>query len=80
MKPVAFPEQNVVYAEEQPPYQPLPAHRSGGVGVVTSCWAMTLRDRLVILLTGRVWVRVLSFNKPLQPQIVSARKHPRWFA
>lgn len=70
MKPVEFPEQNVVYAKDQPEYLPLPAHRSPE-GQVTSCWQMDWRERLRVLLSGKVYVSLLTFNGPLQPQIVS---------
>lgn len=69
MKPVEFPEQTVVYAKDQPEYQPLPAHRTSD-GMVTSCWEMTWRERLRALFTGRVFVSCLTFNGPLQPLIV----------
>lgn len=66
MKPIAFKEQNCVYAENQPEYLPLPARKTDGQ--VISCWGLTLRERLKVLLTGRVWYSVLTFGKPLQPQ------------
>jgi hypothetical protein len=38
----------------------LPVCRSGGV--VISCWALSWRDRLRVLVTGRVWLCVLGDN------------------
>ena len=67
MKPITFDEQNCVYAEDQPPYLPLPVYKTAN-GMVVSCWALTWRERLRVLLTGRMWWSVLTFNKPLQPQ------------
>ena len=66
MKPVEFAEQNCVYAKDQPEYLPLPVHKTPD-GEVTSCWALTWRERLRVLLTGRIWWTVLTFNLPLQP-------------
>ena len=66
MKPVKFPEQNVTFAEDQPEFIPLPAHR-GKDGTVVSCWALSWRDRLRILWTGRIWLGCLTFNAPPQP-------------
>lgn len=66
MKPVEFPEQNVIYAKDQPEYLPLPVMREPN-GDVTSCWALTWRERVRVLFTGRVWVTQKSFNKLLQP-------------
>ena len=70
MKPIEFPEQNCVYAKDQPEYLPLPVHKTPD-GMVISCWALTWRERVKMLLTGRMWWSVLTFNHPLQPQLPS---------
>ena len=70
MKPIEFPEQNCVYAKDQPEYLPLPVHKTED-GMVISCWALTWRERLRVLLTGKMWWSVLTFNHPLQPQLPS---------
>jgi len=67
MKPVKFAEQNCVYAKDQPEYLPLPVHKKSD-GEVVSCWALTWLERIRVLLTGRMWWSVLTFNHPLQPQ------------
>ena len=67
MKPVEFAEQNCVYAKDQPEYLPLPVHKTED-GTVISCWALTWRERLRILLAGKMWWSVMTFNHPLQPQ------------
>jgi hypothetical protein len=66
MKPIEFAEQNVVFAKDQPEYLPLPAHRTDD-GIVTSCWALSWRERIKVLFTGRIWWSVSTFNHPLQP-------------
>lgn len=71
MRPIKFPEQNIVYAEDQPEYLPLPAYRTDDGQEVTACWGMTWRERLTVLLTGRVYVTLLTFGEPLTPSIVS---------
>jgi hypothetical protein len=71
MKPITFLEGNAVYAENQPCYLPLPAHRTKD-GVVTSCWKATVLDRLRIALSGRVYLQIKTFNELLQPCKVSA--------
>lgn len=68
MKPVNFKYANVVFAENQPEYQPLPAHRSED-GTVTSCWRLSIIDRIRALFVGRVYFSVLTFSTPLQPQL-----------
>lgn len=67
MKPAGFPEQNTVFAKDQPQYLPLPAYKSED-GEVVTCWKITFGERLKLLFTGRLWWSVLTFNHPLQPQ------------
>lgn len=67
MKPERFPEMTVTLAENQPEYQPLPACQYGDR--LFSCWKLTLRERLKLLFTGRLWLLVLNFRQPLQPQL-----------
>lgn len=68
MTPTEFDGHNIVYAKDQPQYLPLPAHVSDYDGVVTSCWHLTLRERLKMLLTGRLWLQQMAFGQALQPQ------------
>jgi hypothetical protein len=67
MKPVEFPEQNVVFAKDQPQYQPLPAFKAPD-GEVITCWKATWRERIYLFLTGKLWWSCQTFNQPLQPQ------------
>jgi hypothetical protein len=67
MTPVGFPQQNKVYGEGQPEYLPLPACDDGVVTV--SCWKLSLWERLIVLLYGRLWLQQMNFGKPLQPQL-----------
>lgn len=69
MKPIEFPEQTVVWAKDQPPYLPLPAYSNERETI--SCWQLTWLERLVVLFTGRVWLRLCNFGKPLQPQTLT---------
>ena len=70
MKPIGFAEHNCVFAEDQEEYLPLPVHRTED-GLVISCWRLSLRERLKLVWTGRLWWSVLTFNHPLQPQLPS---------
>jgi hypothetical protein len=76
VKPVEFPEQTVVFAKDQPEYLPLPAHcyRNDPQGRVVFCWSLSWRERFRILFTGRLWQQVLTFNRALQPQLLSVEK------
>ena len=75
MKPIEFKEQNVVFAENQPEYQPLPAFRDyGPQGEVISCWRLSFRERVRILFTGNIWVSLMTLNKPLTPSFFTTKK------
>jgi len=81
MKPMSFKEQNIVFAKDQPPYLPLPAWRSleDEKGVVISCWGMSFMERIRILCTGKIWVSLLTFNKPLTPSRVYSENPIKYF-
>jgi len=70
MKPIEFKEQNCVFAENQPEYLPLPVHKTED-GQVISCWRLTWKERFKVLFGGKMWLSMLTFNKPLQPQLPS---------
>ena len=75
MKPIEFKEQDIIIAEHQDEYLNLPAHLKGDPeGTVTSCWKLTIRERIKIIFTGRVWHSLMTFNSPLQPQKISVDK------
>jgi len=67
MDAVKFPQCNVVYAKNQPEYLLLPSHKAKN-GTVTSCWEMSIKERLKVLWTGKIYLQILTFNQPLQPQ------------
>ena len=75
MKPIKFKEQNCTFAENQPEYVPLPAFRADTKeGEVISCWQLSFRERLRILFTGKLWVMLMTFNKPLTPSLFTTKK------
>ena len=80
MKPTSFKHQNIVFAEDQPEYQPLPALRIDSPnGEVISCWKLSFIERVKIIFTGRVWLSLMSFNKPLTPSYLAVnRKDVYW--
>jgi hypothetical protein len=73
MKPIKFKQQNCVYAQNQQEYLPLPAHKDKS-NIITSCWKASFVERIIFLITGKVWVQIMSFDKPLQPQKISIKK------
>ncbi len=68
MKPIKFKGSNIVFAKDQPEYLPLPAFRSED-GQVVSCWQLTWKERFKLLWTGKLFLMIATFNKPLQPQV-----------
>ena len=72
MKPINFPEQNTTIAKDQPQYFPLPAHIvvNDPEGQAVFCWKLSVKERLKLLFTGKIWHHVLTFRQPLQPQLL----------
>lgn len=76
MNPTQFPEQTQVIAKDQPEYQPLPAFRFAHdpTGRAVFRWQLTWRERFSVFFTGKLWHTVLTFNAPLQPQLLGTQK------
>jgi hypothetical protein len=76
MKLIDFPERTVVIAENQPEYLPLPAYRfkDDPSGRIVCCWQLTWRERIALLFIGKLWHHILTFNQPLQPQLLICEK------
>lgn len=71
MKPVDFEGSNCVFAENQEEYLSLPAYKHGDeCGTVTACWQLSIRERLKVLFTGKMYLSLLTFNKPLTPHLL----------
>lgn len=73
---IKFPEQTTTYAEDQPQYQPLPAFKvpNDPEGRIVCCWRLSFVERLKVLFTGLIWHEILTFNQPLQPQLLEVDK------
>lgn len=68
MTPIEFPGHNVVYAKDQPEYQPLPAlHMRDAEGTVISCWQLTEEEKEIIAKEGKLYIKMLTFNQALTP-------------
>jgi hypothetical protein len=76
MKLIEFPEQTVVIAKDQPEYKPLPAFRfpDDPQGRIACCWRLSWWERLSVLVRGQLWHQILTFNQPLQPQLLTVEK------
>ena len=76
MKLIEFAEQTVVIAKDQPQYLPLPAYQFPGdpKGRIACCWELSWPERFRVLFLGRIWHQILTFNSPLQPQLLTIEK------
>jgi hypothetical protein len=81
MKPIKFKGSNTIFAKNQKPYLPLPAwvKSDDEKGTTVCCWQANLIERLKILFTGKLYVSLLSFNKPLTPNRVYAENPIKYF-
>lgn len=67
MKAIDFRESNAIYAKNQPEYLQLPSYKTPD-GIVTACYKPTFREALQLLFGAKIWLSVMTTNKPLQPQ------------
>ncbi len=75
MKAKTFKHQNVVFAEDQPEYTPLPALKiKSKQGEVIFCMGLSFYERMRVLFFGEIWVSLLMFNQPLTPSFLSTNR------
>ena len=68
MKPINFGESNVIYAKDQPEYRQLPALKfENDEGTMVCCYKLSIKERIKLLFTGKLWMSMMTFNKPLMP-------------
>lgn len=68
MKAIKFKGHNLVLAEDQPQYQPLPVcNERTPEGSMVCCWKLSIWERLKTIFTGRLFFRQLTFGQPFQP-------------
>lgn len=72
MKPIAFPEQTMVLAKNQPPFKPLPVYQDERETI--SCWRLGWFERLRVLWTGVLWLRQINYGQSLQAQAPTTRR------
>ncbi len=75
MKAVKFKHQNITFAENQPEYLPLPALKLDTLqGEVITCWQLSFKERIKVLFLGKVWMCLVSFNRPLTPSMLAVNR------
>ena len=75
MKSIKFKECNTQYAKDQDQYNTLPALKiKGEEGHVVTCWKLSFLEKIKLLFGAKVWVSTMTFNKPLQPMLLSTSR------
>ena len=72
MKPIAIKEiteEAIQYAKNQLQYGTLPGYKHKDN--VIACWSLNWKERLNVLLGGRIFVSLKMFRKPLTPSYLS---------
>lgn len=70
MKAVTFPEVNKTLKpcdEHEGRVIPLPVFKAERHGHYVSCWAIPLKERFKMLITGKLWIDVICENEHHQP-------------
>jgi len=80
MKPIKFKQANVNFAENQEEYGTLPAFKSNDeCGIVVCCWKLNFKERIKLLFTGKLWLNLMTFNKPLMPHNLSVHRKEAFY-
>ena len=74
MKAIKFKECNTEIGKNQEEYLTLPSLYDKKNGIVVSCYKLSFKDMIKILFTRKIWVSIMVFNGPLQPQMLSVNK------
>lgn len=75
MKPIKFKHCNIEIAKSQDEYETLHALIiDSPEGYIVSCWKLSFKERIKILFIGKVWLSLMSFNKPLTPSFMSVNR------
>jgi len=69
-----FEHLEVVFAKDQPQYLPLPALPLDDGNQIVTHWRLSWRERLMALFRGDLYLRVMTFRKPLQPISLSLER------
>jgi len=72
MEIIDFEESNCVFAKDQEEYLSLPAYKGGDK--VVSCWELSDEDIEKLKETKKIYLCLLTFNRPLQPQLLTVNK------
>jgi len=63
----------IIFAKDQPEFQPLPAYRTQD-GTVLTRWKLTLKERLRVLVSGDIYHWQMTCGYALQPILLQVEK------
>ena len=75
MKSIKFKEANIVLAEDQEQYETIHAYAAGTKeGHIVTCWKLSAWERFKLLITGKLWMTMLTFGEPMNPIYMTVTK------
>lgn len=74
MEAIKFKECNIVFAEDQDEYNSLPAFYNSEEKTASFCYKLSFIEVVKVFFRRKIWVSIMTFNKPLQPQLLSVDK------
>lgn len=74
MKPIEFPEQNIIATSDDENVKPLPVCISSDGFQTISCWEVTDEDIERIKQTKRIYLSQMNYGAPLYPVFITSDK------
>lgn len=75
MEPIDFKERNCIYGEGQDEYKSLPAYvHNTKERQVVSCWKLSFFERCKVMFSGKIYMSLMTFGKPLTPSKLTVNK------
>lgn len=74
MKPIEFPEQNIIATSNDENVKPLPIHISEATMSAISCWEVTDEDIERMKSTHKIYLSQMTFGGPIQPVYITSDK------
>lgn len=74
MKPIEFPEQNIIATSDDENVKPLPVCISPDGFQSISCWEVTDEDIERIKQTKRIYLSQMNYGAPLYPVFITSNK------
>lgn len=74
MKPIEFPEQNIIAKSNDENVKPLPIYFSEESMSAVSCWEVTDEDIERMKSTHKIYLSQMTFGGPIQPVYITSDK------